>query len=467
MVHTFIHGVANGISGIASVAFGVSFTVFSLFFLLKDGPKLHAWTDRHLGVPAPAAATITGGVITAMRRYFLGVTIVAAFNATVVGIGALILDVPLAGTIAVVTFVTAYIPFVGAVVAGAFAVLLALGTQGTTTALIMLVIVILANGLLQNIVSPIAMGATLRMNPLLILVVTISAGAFFGMTRNGARRPADLGRDPRHRRSPPDALDHPDGGARARGRGRRSRLTTWDEAFASRYDEWSAHMTEDVAFYVGLAREADGPLVELAVGNGRVAIPVARATGRPVLGIDSSPGMLEQARANAAAAGVELVLREGDMRDLAVDEPAALVYCPFRALLHLPTWADRRRVFERVAASLRPGGRFAWNAFAFDHKIAARLDGVHQDEPVPHHIEYGVGDNRIDILLDDGGRSSLWWATKNEWLGLIDVAGLELEALYGGFAGEPFTDESSEYVFVARSLRSGSGFPPPDRRRVS
>ncbi len=79
-----------------------------------------------------------------------------------------------------VTFVTAYIPFIGAVVAGAFAVLLALGTQGTTTAVIMLVIVILANGALQNIVQPIAMGATLRMNPLLILVVTISAGAFFG-----------------------------------------------------------------------------------------------------------------------------------------------------------------------------------------------------------------------------------------------------------------------------------------------
>ena len=72
---------------------------------------------------------------------------------------------------------------------------------------------------------------------------------------------------------------------------------TWDEAFADRYDEWSAAMTADIAFYVGLAREADGPLVELAVGNGRVSIPVAQATGRPVLGIDSSPAMLEQARA--------------------------------------------------------------------------------------------------------------------------------------------------------------------------
>jgi len=192
------------------------------------------------------------------------------------------------------------------------------------------------------------------------------------------------------------------------------------------------------------------PLVELAIGNGRAAIPVAQATGQPVIGIDSSPAMLRQARARAAGMGVELDLREGDMRDLALGEPAALIDCPFRSLLHLPTWADRQRTFERVAASLRPGGRFAWNAFAFDHRIAARLDGEHPDQPVPHTIRYSVGDNRIDITLDDGGTRSLWWATKNEWLGLLDVAGLELEALYGGFAAEPFSEDSQEYVFVAR-----------------
>src|SRR5712691_5998170 len=225
---------------------------------------------------------------------------------------------------------------------------------------------------------------------------------------------------------------------------------SWDEAFADRYEEWSADMTADVAFYVELAGQADGPLVELAIGNGRVAIPVAQATGQRVIGIDSSPPMLGQARARAAEAGVELDLREGDMRDLALDEPAGLIYCPFRALLHLPAWADRRRTFERVAASLRPGGRFAWNAFAFDHQIAARLDGEHQDEPVPHTNRYAVGDNRIDITLDDGATSSLWWATKNEWLGLLDISGLELEALYGGFAREPFPDDSREYVFIAR-----------------
>ncbi len=225
---------------------------------------------------------------------------------------------------------------------------------------------------------------------------------------------------------------------------------SWDEAFAHRYEDWSARMTADVPFYVALARQADGPLVELAIGNGRVAIPVARATGRPVIGIDSSPAMLAQARARAAEAGVELDLREGDVRDLALDAPAALVYCPFGSLLHLPTWADRRRTFQRVAAALRPDGRFAWNALAFDHRIAARLDGTRQEEPVPHMVRFAVGDNRIDLIQDDGVTSSRWWATKNEWLGLLDVAGLEPEALYGGFAGEPFGDDSREYVFVAR-----------------
>jgi SAM-dependent methyltransferase len=209
-------------------------------------------------------------------------------------------------------------------------------------------------------------------------------------------------------------------------------------------------MTEDVPFYVSLGREADGPIVELAVGSGRVAIPVARATGRAVIGIDSSPAMLDQARVRAGEAGVQLDLRLADMRDLTLDEPAALIYCPYRALLHLPTWSDRRRVFERVAASLLPGGRFAWNAFAFDHHVAANADGRRHAEPVSHTLRYAVADNRVDIVLDDGGTSSLWWATKNEWLGLIDVAKLDVEALYGDFDRTPLDADSREYVFVCR-----------------
>lgn len=180
IISVFTRGLAVGISGLTSLGFFLAFSAFSTFMLLKDGPLLRGWLNGHLGVPLVVADTITGRVIRSVRQYFLGTTIVAAFNAVVVGVGAWVLDVPLAGTIAVVTFVTAYIPFVGAFVSGAFAVVLALGAKGTSTAVIMLVIVLLANGLLQNIVQPIAMGATLRMNPLLILFVTISAGAFFG-----------------------------------------------------------------------------------------------------------------------------------------------------------------------------------------------------------------------------------------------------------------------------------------------
>src|SRR5438067_10413624 len=117
---------------------------------------------------------------------------------------------------------------------------------------------------------------------------------------------------------------------------------SWDERFAERYEEWSAPMTADIGFYVELARQADGSLVELAVGTGRVAIPVAQATGRRVVGIDSSRAMLAQARERAVDAGVELDLREEDIRELVIDEPAALISCPARSLLHLHTWADRR-----------------------------------------------------------------------------------------------------------------------------
>jgi predicted PurR-regulated permease PerM len=180
IISTLANGIVNGIKGLTSLAFGLSFAVLSLFFLLKDGPSLRAWLDRHLGVPKPVAQTITGGVIRSLRGYFRGVTIVSAFNGVVVGLGALLLGVPLAGTIAVVTFVTAYVPYIGAFVAGGFAVVIALGASGTTTALIMLLIVLLANGLLQNLVQPFAMGSALKLNPLVVLVVTIAGGCLFG-----------------------------------------------------------------------------------------------------------------------------------------------------------------------------------------------------------------------------------------------------------------------------------------------
>ncbi|HEY4620754.1 MAG TPA: class I SAM-dependent methyltransferase [Gaiellaceae bacterium] len=222
------------------------------------------------------------------------------------------------------------------------------------------------------------------------------------------------------------------------------------DGFAPIYDAWAADMTEDVDFYVELARKADGPVVELAVGSGRVAIPIAQRTGKRVIGIDSSPAMLAAARERAAAAGVNLEVWESDMRVFDLEDPAALITCPSRSLLHLPTWYDRRQVFERVAANLRPGGRFAWNAFVFDFSIAANLHGRWQEEPVRHRIDQVPADNRIDITLETGPSISLWWVSRGEWEALIDVSGLETEALYGWFDRRPFDEESREFVWVAR-----------------
>jgi SAM-dependent methyltransferase len=222
------------------------------------------------------------------------------------------------------------------------------------------------------------------------------------------------------------------------------------EPFAAVYDRWFP-VTEDIPFYVELARAADGPLVELAVGTGRVAIPVARETGRRVLGIDLEPAMLAQAAERAEAAGVDVELRAGDMRDLELEEPAGLIYVPARSLLHLPTWADRRLLFERVHASLRPGGRFAWNAFVFDPRIAVGNDGVWAEQNgIRHRVDHHRHDNRLDITLESGDTIPLWWLTRSEWEGLIDVAGFEVEALYGGFEQQPFDETATEFVWVVR-----------------
>jgi putative heme transporter len=196
-------GVAAGLDRIASLAVFLTFTILSLFFMLKDAPTIGDFVQRHLGVPKPVARTITSRTTSSLRGYFAGVTIVAAFSAVVVGIGALALGVPLAGTIAVVTFVGGYIPYLGAWTAGAFAVLIALGSEGPETALVLVVVVLLANGALQQMVQPIAYGATLGIHPLAVLIVTIAGGALFGtiglvlaapVTAAAVKISADLGR---------------------------------------------------------------------------------------------------------------------------------------------------------------------------------------------------------------------------------------------------------------------------------
>jgi putative heme transporter len=178
--HALLSGVVGGIEKLSSLAFFLVMAILSLFFLLLDGPTIRTWSERHMGVPTDVAHTVIERTAQSLRGYFLGVTIVAAFSAILVGGGALALGVPLAGTIAAVTFIGGYVPYVGAWTAGAFSVLLALGGAGPEEAGGMIVIQLLSNGPLQQLVQPVAYGAALGIHPLAVLVVTIAGGALFG-----------------------------------------------------------------------------------------------------------------------------------------------------------------------------------------------------------------------------------------------------------------------------------------------
>jgi putative heme transporter len=174
------HGLLSGVDKLASLAVFLSFTALSLFFMLKDMPTIGGFVERHLGVPVPLAHTILGRVAGSLRGYFLGVTAVSIWSATIVGAGALLLGVPLPGTIVAVTFVGGFVPYLGAWTAGAFAVLIALGGEGPEVALALAVVVLLANGILQQLVQPVAYGAALQLHPLAVLIATIAGGCLFG-----------------------------------------------------------------------------------------------------------------------------------------------------------------------------------------------------------------------------------------------------------------------------------------------
>jgi predicted PurR-regulated permease PerM len=179
--HTLLKGVAGGIAGLASLLVFLGFTAFTAFFLLKDAPTIGRWIERHLGLKPAEASVVMVDIVQALRRYFLGLTIIAGLSTAGVVLGALILGVPLVGTIAIVTFLASYVPIIGAWTAGIFACAIALADQGTTAALIMALIVFLSNGPLQQIVQPVVYGATLRLNPLVVFSLTIAAGTLFGM----------------------------------------------------------------------------------------------------------------------------------------------------------------------------------------------------------------------------------------------------------------------------------------------
>ncbi len=224
------------------------------------------------------------------------------------------------------------------------------------------------------------------------------------------------------------------------------------------YDPWSVSVVEDVAFYLEEAVRSGGPVLEVGVGTGRIAIPIA-AAGIEVVGVDLSEGMLEVAREQAALAGVSIDLRHGDMRDPPVEGAFPLVICAFRSLLHMETDEDRRLALRAVAQGLSlDNGRFVFDVFTPGADDIAETHGrwLEREPGIWERADWDE-DTRTLILrvrsADAESEMSLAWLSVAEWKTLLESEGFVVEALYGWFDRRPWRG-GEDSIWICRRRAS-------------
>jgi SAM-dependent methyltransferase len=227
------------------------------------------------------------------------------------------------------------------------------------------------------------------------------------------------------------------------------------DAIAELYDPWSRSVVEDVAFYVEEAKRTTAPIVELGVGTGRIAVPIA-AEGIPVIGVDSSPGMLEVCAERARLAGVtdRLDLRLGDLREPPIEGPVELVICPFRSFLHLEDDGQRRSALDAILRLLAPGGRLAFDVFAPGKDDIEQTHGRWLErEPGIYERALWDEEGRRLVLSVRGGEvettMSLAWLAPEEWRSLLLDAGFEIDAHYGWFDRSGWSG-GEDSIWIAR-----------------
>jgi SAM-dependent methyltransferase len=227
------------------------------------------------------------------------------------------------------------------------------------------------------------------------------------------------------------------------------------DAIAQLYDPWSRSVTEDVPFYVAEARKAGGPIVELGVGTGRIAVPTA-AAGVHVIGVDSSAGMLKVCRRRAEAAGVAelLDLRLGDLAEPPVRERVRLVTCPFRAYLHLPDEDARVAALSAAGELLLPGGRLIFDVFAPKRDDIEETHGrwIEREPEIFERADWDEQKQTLTLSVrgpDGEATMRLAWISAREWRKTLKAAGLEVERCYGWFDYRPYRGQE-DMIFVAR-----------------
>lgn len=258
-------------------------------------------------------------------------------------------------------------------------------------------------------------------------------------------------------------------------------MSEYDRTDAGLYDSYSTGLDGDEAFYVEEAKKADGPVLEIACGTGRIMIPIAES-GVSIVGLDRAPAMLEVARRKIAALPDETQQRmqivEGDMRTFSLERRFPLAIIPYRAFLHLMTADDHRRALTRIREHLTDGGRLVFNVFdpsieliaaymrpprgtlnhlgSFTHPETGRrvmVSDTRRYDPLEQTLE----EHRFFEEVDDEGRVLsktttplyLRYVHRFEMQHLLERCGYEVEALYGDFGRGPFR-HGHEQVWVAR-----------------
>lgn len=236
--------------------------------------------------------------------------------------------------------------------------------------------------------------------------------------------------------------------------------STYGDHIAGVYDEWTAQMdpAEAVEFLAGYA-DVDGRALELGIGTGRVALPLA-ARGVAVEGIDASQAMVNRLRAKEGGGQIPVTL--GDFADVAVHGTFSLVYIPFSTLFALPSQSEQLRCLVNVTSHLEPGGHFVMDAFVPDvtrfrrHQAVTfqglvpggvRLDAARHD-PVTQRIESS------HVVLGPEGTQVYPVQLRYAWPAELDAmalaSGLEPVARYEDYLRRPFGASSGTHVSVYR-----------------
>jgi SAM-dependent methyltransferase len=228
------------------------------------------------------------------------------------------------------------------------------------------------------------------------------------------------------------------------------------DALVDVYDPWTADV-RDVQFYVDMARESGGPIVELGIGTGRVAIPTAKA-GVRVIGIDASERMIERCLLRSREAGVADLIdaRVGDFRQIPIRQRVPLVTCPFESFSHLLTDEDRVSALTEVREILQPHGTFVFDIATRGPEQPADAEVGWQEAPggLERRFEWDWAARRRHVLLRfraEGGfaetRLTLAWLSRDEWRDAIERSDLRVEACYGSFNRSP-CGSSTYTIFV-------------------